>query len=246
MEVLDEDEEGTTLPMPTPIEPSEKPAETARMPSDDRGVTSSLAPSPQGTQLISLDFAACQPLSRQTTLTTTASFSSLSSEGIASVQNNVKLSRILSVVQEIVFDCRICWVSRTVSAPHTTFRCSKRTCSGVEWAKFKSSIRFPPGKVCFYCFAPYSAPFNHAQAPTDRRQSPDQCDYPDVLKELTYIIYQDVSLRQRVFAKLEHPMPSNLNEYTRFITGRQSGGIFGVYEVIFAYVDIREEGITSF
>jgi hypothetical protein len=241
MVMLDEDEEGTNLPIPTPIEPSEKPAKAARIPSDDGGVTPSLAPSPQST---SPDFAARQSLSRQTTLTTTASFSSLSSEDIAGAQNNVKLSRILSVVQEIVSDCRICWVSRTISAPHFTFRCSTRTCSGEDWIKFKSSIRFPPGKVCFYCFAPYSAPFNHAQAPTSRRQSPDQCDYPDVLKELTYIIYQDVSLRQRVFAKLGHSMPSNLNEYKRFIT-KESEGIFGVYEVIFAYIDVREEGIVG-
>ena len=216
------------------------------MPSDDGGVTSSLAPSSQGMQLTPPDFAACQLPSRQTNLTTTASFSSFSSEGMAGMQSNVKLSRILSVVQEIVFECRICWVSRTISAPHTTFRCNKRTCSGEDWVKFKSSIRFPPGKVCFYCFAPYSAPFNHTQAPTNKRQSPDQCDYPDVLKELTYIIYQDVVLRQRVFAKLGHPMPSNLIEYKQFITSRQSEGIFGVYEVIFAYIDVREEGITSF
>ena len=246
MVMLDDDEEGTTLPMPAHIEPSEKPAEVVCMPSDNGKVNSSLSPSPPGTQSTSPDFPARQSLSRQTTLTATASFSSLSSEDIADTQNNVKLSRILSVVQEIVSECRICWVSRTRLAPHTTFRCSKRTCSGEDWVKFKSNIRFPRGKVCFFCFAPFSAPFNHARAPKDRRQSPDQCDYPDVLKELTYIIYQDASLRQSVFAKLGHSVPSNLNEYTQFITGRQSGGIFGVYEVIFAYIDVREEGITSF
>lgn len=213
MVMLDEDEEGATLLMPTPIEPSEKPVEAARMLSVDGGVTSSLAPSPPGTQLTSPDFTARQSLSRQTTLTTTASFSSLNSEDIDDVQNEVKLSRILSVVQEIVFECRICWVSRTRSAPHDTFRCSRRTCSGGEWTRFKSIVWFPCGMVCFYCFAPFSAPFNHAQAPTKGRQSPDQCEYPDVLKELTYIIYQDASLRQSVFEKLGHSMPSNLNAY---------------------------------
>jgi len=246
MVVLDEEEEGTTLPLPTPIAPSQKPAEAARMPSDNGGVTSSLVPSPPGTQLTSPEFAARQSLSRQTTLTTTASFSSLSSEDIDGAQNTVKLSRILSVVQEIVAECRICWVSRTRSAPHTTFRCSEKICSGEEWVRFKANIRFPPGKVCFYCFAPFGAPFNHTRAPINKRQSPDQCDYPDVLKELTYIIYQNASVRQSVFAKLGHSMPSNLNEYKQFITGQQSGGILGVYEVIFAYIGVREEGITTF
>ena len=242
--MLDEDEEGATLPMPTPIEPSEKPTEAACTPSGDGGVASLLSPSPPGTQSTSLDSAARQPLSRETTLTATASFSSLGSEDIADVQNEVKLSRILSVAQEVVLECRICWVSRTRSAPHTTFRCSTRICSGGDWARFKSSIRFPRGKVCYYCFAPFSAPFNHTQAPANERQSPAQCDYPDVLKELAYIIYQDMPLRQSVFAKLGHSMPSNLDDYRKFITGRQSGGIFGVYEVIFAYIGVREEGTT--
>ena len=245
--MLDDDEEGTTLPMPAHIEPSEKPAEVVCMPSDNGKVNSSLSPSPPGTQSTSPDFPARQSLSRQTTLTATASFSSLSSEdsGIAAEQENFKLTRILSVVQEIQFDCRICWVSRTISTPHSTFRCGTKICSGENWSKFKSNLRFPSGRVCFFCFAPYSAPFNHARAPTNTRQSPDQCDYPDVLKELTYIIYQELSLRQRVFAKLGHSVPSNLNEYKRFITSRQSEGIFGVYEVIFAYIDVHEEGITS-
>jgi len=78
--MLDEDEEGGTLLIPTPIEPSEKPVEAARMPSGDGGVTSSLAPSPPGTQRTSPYFAARQSLPRQTTMTTTASFSSLNSE----------------------------------------------------------------------------------------------------------------------------------------------------------------------
>ena len=244
MVMLDEDEEGTTLPMPTPIEPSKKPAEAARMPSDDGGATSSLVPSPTGTRLTSPDFAASQSLSRQTSLTTTASFSSLSSEDFSDMQSNVKLSRILSTVQEIVSECRICWVSRTRAAPHYTYRCSGRTRWGEDWVSFKSSIPFPSGKVCFFCFAPFSAPFNHTRALTGTRQSAKDCDYPDVLKELTYIIYQDVSLRRSVFAKLGHSMPSNLNEFKQFITGRQIGGIFGVYEVIFAYICIREEGIS--
>jgi hypothetical protein len=244
--MLDEDEEGTTFPMPTPIEPSEKPTEAACMPPGDGEGASSLPPSPPGTQSTSPDSApARQSLSRETTLTTTASFSSLGSEDIADVQNEVKLSRILSVAQEVVLECRICWVRRTRSAPHTTFRCSTRICSGGDWSRFKSNIRFPSGKVCYYCFAPFSAPFSHTRAPANERQSPALCDYPDVLKELAYIIYQDMSLRQSVFAKLGHPVPSNLNEYRQFITGRQSGGIFGVYEVIFAYVDVREEGTAS-
>jgi hypothetical protein len=241
--MLDEDEEGTTLLMPTPIKPSENPAEAAGALSGDGGVTvtSSLAPSPPGTQPRSPDFTAHPSLSRQTTLTTMGSFSSLNSEGIDDIQNE-KLSRILSVVQEAVFECRICWVSRTRSGrPHDTYRCSRKTCSGGDWVRFKSVVRFPRGKVCFFCFAPFSEPFNHAQAPVNEKQSPDQCEYPDVLKELAYIIYEDASLRRSVFEKLGHSMPSKLNEYVRFITGRQSGGIFGLYEVVFAYIGVREE-----
>lgn len=243
--VMLDDEEGTTLPLSTPTEPSEKPAEAARILSGNRGVTSSLTPSPPGTQLTSPDFAARQSLSRESTLTTTASFSSLDSEDTDDIQNEVKLSCVLSVAKEAVSECRICWVSRTRSAPHSTFRCRTRICSGGDWGRFKSMVRFPRGKVCFFCFAPFGAPFNHAQAPVNGQQSPKECLYPDVLKELAYVIYRDESVRQSVFDKLGHSMPSNLNEYVQFITARQSGGIFGVFEVIFAYAGVREEGITS-
>jgi len=88
--------------------------------------------------------------------------------------------------------------------------------------------------------APYCPPFNHAPPPPGVRRTADLCDYPDVLKELSYILYANQSLRQKVFGRLGHAMPQTLEEYKRHISSRQNGGTFGAYNVIYAYLEVRE------
>jgi hypothetical protein len=66
------------------------------------------------------------------------------------------------------------------------------------------------------------------------------CEYPDVLKEVAFILYSDKALREKIFAHLGIGPPSTMFLYKRYITKRQSGGILGVYRVIDAYLDIRE------
>jgi hypothetical protein len=61
------------------------------------------------------------------------------------------------------------------------------------------------------------------------------------LKELVYILYRDVSLREKVFAKLGVTMPSNLYLYKRYITKPRDGRLLGVYRVVDAYLRVREE-----
>jgi hypothetical protein len=68
------------------------------------------------------------------------------------------------------------------------------------------------------------------------------CDYPDVIKELVYIVYRDEGLRNRVFSKLGHSTPGNLILYNRYI-GKKSGGTFGAYNVLDAYLDLRAEEV---
>jgi hypothetical protein len=89
--------------------------------------------------------------------------------------------------------------------------------------------------------APYGPPFNHQQPLPGVRRSPDLCDYPDVLKELAYILYAKQSLREKVFGRLGLPMPRSLEHYKRFIARRLNGRIFGAYDVIYAYLEVREE-----
>ncbi len=92
--------------------------------------------------------------------------------------------------------------------------------------------------------APYCPPFNHGQPPTGVRRTADLCDYPDVLKELSYILYAKQSLREKVFGHLGRTMPQNLVAYKRYIASRPNGGTFGAYNVIYAYLEIREEEKT--
>jgi len=62
------------------------------------------------------------------------------------------------------------------------------------------------------------------------------------LKELVYILYQNEALRTKIFAKLGVAQPSSLTLYQRFIGKRQHDGILGAYEVVNAYLELRESG----
>lgn len=58
-----------------------------------------------------------------------------------------------------------------------------------------------------------------------------------MLKELAYILYHDDALRERIFADLGVRKPKALFDYKRYITTLQNG-VFGVYRVIDAYLQI--------
>jgi hypothetical protein len=100
--------------------------------------------------------------------------------------------------------------------------------------------RFPRGLACYLCFAPYGPPFNHEVPGPGTRYKGEYCDYPDVLKELTYVVYQNKETREAIFAKLGHPTPATLTSYWRFIGKTYSGGLLGLYEVLATYLDLRE------
>ena len=102
--------------------------------------------------------------------------------------------------------------------------------------------RFPSGVACFLCFAPYGPPFNHEVPRAGTRYKGEFCDYSDVLKEMTYIVYQNRRAREAIFARLDHPAPTTLISYWRFLGKRRAGGLLGLYEVLAAYLDMRETG----
>jgi hypothetical protein len=70
---------------------------------------------------------------------------------------------------------------------------------------FKAKTHFPRGLACFLCFAPYGPPFNHETPPAGLKYRGELCDYPDLLKELTYILYQKQTIRNAIFNTLAHP-----------------------------------------
>lgn len=182
------------------------------------------------------------------TSTSTSTSSSSSSASLSSVSSDSgdigdqKLGRILTAVQEIVGECRICWVQReTTRRPHRTFRCPTGICSGSNWGRFKVGLQFPKNVVCYFCLSPYGPPFDHTRAPAGMKQTSDHCEYPDVLKELVYILYQDEILRKKIFTRLGVAEPSSLSLYQRFI-GKKHGGIYGAYEVVNVFLELRESG----
>jgi len=185
-----------------------------------------------------IDAASSSSLSSSSSSTSFSSISSGSGD-----TGDQKLGRILAAVQEIVGECRICWVQReTTKCPHRTFRCPTGICSGNNWGRFKVGLQFQKNVVCYFCLSPYGPPFDHTRAPAGTKQTPDLCEYPDVLKELVYIVYQDEVLREKIFTRLGVARPSSLSLYQRFIGKRRQDGIFGAYEVVNAFLELRETG----
>ena len=91
-------------------------------------------------------------------------------------------------------------------------------------------------------FTVWAAIRPYTRAPAGNQQTSDLCEYPDVLKELVYILYQDEVLREKIFARLGVDGPSSLSLYQRFIGKIRHGGFFGAYEVVNAFLELRESG----
>lgn len=103
---------------------------------------------------------------------------------------------------------------------HYTYRCDSGMCSSPSWKMFKAKATFPPGLVCFLCFGTYSPPFNHKAPPAGAMYRGDLCDYPNMLKELVYIILHSEVHRNLVFTRLGHATPPTVLLYWRFIGKR--------------------------
>ena len=152
------------------------------------------------------------------------------------------MERILHLAEEVNGQCRVCWVNGEVGQVHFTYRCDSGICSGNDWKLFKAKTHFPRGLACFLCFAPFGPPFNHEMPTSGSKYKAELCDYPDLLKELTYIVYQNQAIRNAIFATLGHPPPSTLVTYWRFLGKRHAGGLLGVYAVLDAYLGLRAAG----
>jgi hypothetical protein len=92
---------------------------------------------------------------------------------------------------------------------------------------------------------PFGPPFDHAVPAPGARYSADLCDYPDVLKELVYVLFQDRALKTDIFTRLDAPVPVNGMVFQRFIARKHRGGLLGLYEVINAYLDSREATLAT-
>ena len=89
-------------------------------------------------------------------------------------------------------------------------------------------------------FALYGPPFNHRKPLPGSRYTGEFCDYAGILKELTYTIYRKQEIRNAIFDKLGHSTPSTVASYRRFIAKKRAGGLLGVYEVLDAYLELRQ------
>jgi hypothetical protein len=164
------------------------------------------------------------------------------SVGASIADADAVMQRILRLAGELDGQCRACWVNGDVGRMHYTYRCDTGICSGSGWRVFKAKTTFPPGLACFLCFATYGPPFNHEVPQTGSKYKGELCDYPDLLKELVYILFHSEVRRNAIFARLGHSAPTTIVSYWRFIGKKQASGLLGVYEVLSAFLDLREAG----
>jgi hypothetical protein len=240
---------GTMLDAIDPGPAGRTPAEAPLIPAPSVVNTSAIAPSNDSllTHHAPLTGLAASPTAQATSTSSMpeSQAPSLPSGTTAMANPDVgqaTLERIASLAGELVGQCRICWVNGKLGRGHFTYRCKTGICSTNEWKTFKAQTTFPSGVVCFLCFGLYGPPFNHEMPAPGSRYKGDLCDYPDVLKELTFILYKKTAIRNAIFARLGHPSPSSTMSYWRFLGRRYAGGLLGVYEVLATYLDLREAG----
>ena len=88
-------------------------------------------------------------------------------------------------------------------------------------------------------------PFNHPAPTPGERYNGDLCEYPDILKELAFIIYHEATLRAAVFAALGVSTPLTMQSYKFFLRKLRPGGILGLYDVLFTCLHLRDQGMLN-
>lgn len=68
------------------------------------------------------------------------------------------------------------------------------------------------------------------------------CKFPDVLKELAWIVFQDKEALRAIFCILHRSVPVNVDSYKRYLGQCNENGVLGVYEVLHAYTVVRDRG----
>ena len=155
------------------------------------------------------------------------------------------LQRIAYLARELDGQCSVCWVNGEVQRAHHPGSCNSRVCTGNGWRSFKAKIKFPSGLICPLCLALYGPPFNHRKPLPGARYMGEFCDYADNLKKLAYTVYRKQEIRNAIFDKLGRSTPSTVASYRRFVGKKSAEGLLGVYQVLDAYLDLREAGCLS-
>jgi hypothetical protein len=146
------------------------------------------------------------------------------------------MDEIYKLGQNIFGNCCICFHRNVIGRPHITFKCAIKTCANEQWKSFKKLIPFPtPLKICVFCFTPSASgnPFHDGSL----------CKFPDVLKELTWIIFQDKEALRAIFSILRRSVPVSVDGYKRYLGQCSENGILGVHEVLHAYTVVRGQGL---
>jgi hypothetical protein len=151
--------------------------------------------------------------------------------------------RVLSLVLDVTGRCPLCYVRGVKPDVHWAYRCPSKLCgSSQTWTTFKTGLRLGPS-VCPRCALPYDAPCNHPPPPPGQNTPSTKCDYNDILKEIAFVIYVDVGIREGVFVELGIPPPQSVAHYRHWLGGvnRKHGGVLNFIELLGAYYSYKSK-----
>jgi hypothetical protein len=152
-----------------------------------------------------------------------------------------KRNLLFDLAIEVKGQCPICFFHRIQCRPHWAYRCDSGLCgNATRWKTFKAALRLG-SSVCWRCAFPFDPPCDHPRGS-------NQCEFPDLLKELAFLVYVDsTQIRDAVFFKLGVSCPSTIGQYAIWL-GRTSsvpGSVVNIVEVLAAYWALRKDGLLA-
>lgn len=158
-----------------------------------------------------------------------------------------KLAKLQDFLENIIgtqSGCAICWFTRCTysSDRHNTLQCPSNLCSLTMpgYIAFKIAIHFEPRTVCYYCCYPYQSTsyldlFIHQKK---------DCLYPDILKPLAWLIWNDASTRERL-KKQGKLQGESLEDYAQWL-GLNVDRLPNVIHVLLGCLELRQLHMGTF
>jgi hypothetical protein len=117
---------------------------------------------------------------------------------------------------------------------------------GEAYRLFKSRLTFPPGILCYICAVPLVITPAHHLPIVNPNLCKDglACLYPDIIKPISFHVYNRHSIRAAVFAKLGLRFDTfdDIYAYQLWLIQRSSPSTLNIHEVVVAYFRLLIEG----
>jgi hypothetical protein len=207
---------------------------------------------PHSTSTLSLSSLPSLPaqgsLSTLPILTTYPDLSSPMLPSLDSVQSPADIAEekregLLDMIMDVSGHCPICWYRNIKPDDHWAFHCPSGVCGKSQlWMDFKTNLKLGSG-VCFRCGVPFDSPCNHPR-PQAGQPIKGNCNYQDLLKEISFLIYNNACHRDVIFTALGVQAPKSLPRYKHWLsqTTPSHRKLSNFVEVLVMYWSLRSKG----